>query len=94
METKDLIAYLLQPAAQVALIIGIAEIIKRLGLNKRYIPIIDVILGLISGILVYGVFLGNGIVPGLLIGIFIGLSACGLFSGVKNLLEVNDNEGD
>lgn len=80
----DLIDYLLTPAAQVALIIGLAELAKQIGLNKRYIPILDVVLGIISGILVYGSY---GIVNGVVLGIALGLSACGLFSGIKNVIQ-------
>lgn len=86
MDISELITYLLTPVAQIALIIGLAEITKRLGFNKKYIPIVDLALGLASGIGVYGIALGYGF-AGVLVGIFLGLSACGLFSGVKNVLE-------
>lgn len=89
MELNDLITYLLSPVAQVALIIGLAEVIKRMNwFDKEYIPIVDVVLGLISGILVYGQMMGMGIGKGIILGIAEGLSACGLFSGVKNISEV------
>lgn len=78
---------LITPAAQIALIIGIAEVIKRLGLPKRWIPLIDLILGLISGICVYGLHLNYDIVESIVIGLAMGLSACGLFSGVKNVIK-------
>ena len=86
MDIGELIAYLLTPVAQVALIIGIAELVKKVGLPSRWIPLVDVGLGLLSGILVYGVALGYGILNGVLVGLAIGLSACGLFSGIKNVL--------
>ena len=92
MELEELVKYLLTPAAQVATIIALTEIVKRLGLNKQYIPVFDVIFGLISGIVVYGLYLHYGIVQGVLIGFFIGLSACGLFSGIKNVAEGIGNE--
>ena len=89
MELNDLITYLLSPVAQVALIIGLAEVIKRMNwFDKEYIPIVDVVLGLISGILVYGQMMGMGIGKGIVLGIAEGLSACGLFSGIKNISEV------
>ncbi len=78
---------LITPAAQIALIIGIAEVIKRLGLPKRWIPLIDLFLGLISGICVYGLHLNYDIVESIVIGLAMGLSACGLFSGVKNTIK-------
>jgi len=87
MDERDLVLYLLTPVAQVALIIGIAEIVKKLGLPTRYIPLVDLGLGLISGICVYVLSKGYDWVSGVMIGIAIGLSACGLFSGIKNLTE-------
>jgi hypothetical protein len=48
---------------------------------------VDLALGLISGIFVYGYILEYGIAEGIMLGIALGLSACGLFSGVKNTLE-------
>lgn len=90
MDFEQLLNYLLTPAVQVALIIGLAELIKRIGLETRYIPIVDLVLGLISGICVYGLSLGYGLLNGVMLGIAIGLSACGLFSGLKNLTEKDD----
>ena len=81
----ELIEYLLTPAAQVALIIGIAELCKRVGVASRYIPIIDVILGLVSGICIYGISMGLGLCKGVVLGVALGLCACGLFSGIKNV---------
>lgn len=91
MSITDLIGYLLTPTAQIALIIGIAELIKRAGMNSKYVPLVDVALGLVSGICVYGLAMGYGILNGVMLGLALGLSACGLFSGVKNLLH-KDNE--
>lgn len=85
MNVNDLIVYLLTPSAQVALIIGLAEIVKRLGLESKWIPLVDIALGLLSGICVYGKT--QGILNGVILGIALGLSACGLFSGIKNLTE-------
>lgn len=86
MDVGEMIAYLLTPVVQVALIIGLAELIKGLGLEKRWIPLVDLALGLTSGICIYGIAQGQGILNGIVLGIALGLSACGLFSGYKNLL--------
>ena len=86
-EIAELIAYLLTPVAQVALIIGIAELVKKIGLDSKWIPLVDLGLGLASGIGVYGFALGYGVVNGIMVGLALGLSACGLFSGVKNLTQ-------
>ena len=72
MTVTELTAWLYEPAAQVGIIIALAEAAKRLGLENRWIPILDICLGIISGVVVYGSALG--------------LSACGLFSGVKNTI--------
>ena len=82
---EEFITYLLTPIAQVGIIIGLAEVVKRLGMETHLIPLFDVILGIIFGISVYGIGLGYGILKAVLIGIALGLEACGLFSGFKNL---------
>lgn len=87
MDINELIAYLLTPAAQVALIIALAELIKRLGLDKRYIPLVDLGLGIISGVVIYTIYMAMHPIEGVVLGIALGLSACGLFSGVKNVAE-------
>lgn len=89
---EDLLNYLLAPAGQVALIIGLAEAAKGIGFPKRYIPIFDIVLGLISGLVVYGYEYHLGLVKGFMLGLAIGLSACGLFSGIKNILKRGDDE--
>lgn len=89
----DMVEYLLTPMAQIAMVMALAEVIKRTGFNKKYIPVIDIILGLISGIFVSGIILGYGIGKGVIIGVALGLSACGTFSGFKNVQEgTNDRE--
>lgn len=85
MDIGELIKYLLTPVAQIALIIGIAELMKRLGIASKFIPLIDLGLGLVSGICVYGLSMGYGITESIVLGIALGLSACGLFSGIKNV---------
>ena len=87
MDINELLTYLFTPVAQVAVIIGLAEIIKRMGLENRFIPMVDLALGLISGIFVYGYLMEYGIAQGIMLGIALGLSACGLFSGIKNTVE-------
>jgi len=73
----------MEPAIIISLILGLTEAIKRLfKLDKRYVPALAVILGatimFISGFGNYGYTI--------LTGIIYGLSAVGLFSGVKNTL--------
>ena len=85
MDIGQIIEYLLTPVAQVALIIGLAELCKQIGLNKRWIPLVDLGFGLASGIFIYGIAMNYGLLDGIIIGIALGLSACGLFSGFKNV---------
>ena len=87
MDIKEFVEYLLTPAVQVALIIGIAEVMKKVGFVVKYIPLLDLGLGIVSGVCVYGLMMNLGIPTGIIIGIALGLSACGLFSGIKNVKE-------
>lgn len=81
----DVTSNLATPAAQIAIIMGVAEVIKKIGVNPKYIPLIDLLLGLISGFLVY--YEDLGVKKSLMLGVMFGLSACGLFSGCKNLIK-------
>jgi hypothetical protein len=68
----------------IALVVGLSEVIKKTGFNSKLIPIVNLILGLGAGI----IFLNPGdLKAGIIQGIFIGLSASGLYSGVKNVSE-------
>lgn len=87
MNVDELITYLLTPVAQVGLIMGLAELVKKLGLDSKYIPLFDVIVGIVSGVGIYGIAYNKGIINGVLLGLAFGLSACGLFSGIKNTLK-------
>lgn len=86
METiSDLLSYLVTPVVQVAMIMGLAELAKQTGLKKKYVPLLDLGLGLFTGYIIYTVYQNMHPIEGLLIGTALGLSACGLFSGIKNL---------
>lgn len=83
----DLLNYLFAPVGQVALIIGLAQLVKNLGLKPKLIPLFDVLCGLVGGILVYFIEFKYDLIQSVMIGLAIGLSACGLFSGIKNIAE-------
>ncbi len=86
MDTTELINYLLTPAAQVLVIIALAELVKKLELfDSKYIPLFDLVAGIVSGIIVFGIMQGHGLLTGALLGVALGLMACGLFSGVKHV---------
>ena len=92
MDVNELITYLVTPVAQVAIIIGLVEVIKRLGCPARWLPVIDVLFGLASGIGFYGLGRGYGVMNGVMLGLALGLSACGLFSGIKNVAQIRKDE--
>lgn len=85
MSIEELMTYLVTPVAQVLLIMGLAEVIKRLNIMpNKFIPVVDIVMGILLSIAVYWSY---GIVKAVLAGIAIGLSACGLFSGIKNVTQ-------
>ena len=87
MDINELLTYLLTPVSQIALIMALAELVKKIGLDARYIPLVDLGLGILSGVMIYTVYSGMQVIEGVVLGIALGLSACGLFSGVKNVSE-------
>lgn len=87
MDINDLITYLLTPVAQVALIMALAQVAKKLGLKAKWIPLLDLGLGIVAGLTIYTLQAGYSPIEGIVVGIACGLSACGLFSGVKNVIK-------
>ena len=80
------------PIAQVAVIMGIAEVVKRQEIfENKFIFVLDLVLGLLMGVGVYILSMGYPVYEGILAGLGLGLSACGLFSGVKNMRESYDS---
>ena len=55
MNINDLIAYLFTPAAQIGIIIGLAEVVKKIGLKSKFIPLFDLGFGVILSTIVYTV---------------------------------------
>lgn len=94
MDIEEIITYLLQPTAQIALIIGIAELFKKLGVPHKFIPIIDLTCGVLSGCVVYAIALGYPWINSIMLGIAMGLAACGLFSGIKNVFGGNEETAE
>ena len=70
--------------AIIPLLIGILEVFKKLGVSEKHIPVISLILGIGIGI---ALFAAGDMKTGVVQGIYIGLSAVGLYSGTKNTIE-------
>ena len=66
----------------VAVVIGLVEVAKRVGLKGNYLPLLAVLLGIIGSCLGALGYVGHMVITG----IVAGLTAVGLFSGVKNIL--------
>ncbi len=66
----------------IPIIIGIVEVVKRAGLPCKFSPLVSLALGLFFGFVFLDTFKES-----LIIGLMVGLSATGLYSGSKNLNE-------
>jgi L-cystine uptake protein TcyP (sodium:dicarboxylate symporter family) len=64
----------------IPIIIGIVEVVKRAGLPIKYSPLVSLALGLF-----FGIFYVEALKEGIIIGLMMGLSATGLYSGSKNI---------
>lgn len=70
--------------AIVGLIIGLVEVLKRTGLPKKFLPLASLVFGVIAGVFYVN---PEDIKVGIIVGIMLGLSSCGLYSGTKNTIE-------
>lgn len=71
-----------QVLALVPIVIGLVEVIKRIGLVERYLPITAIVLGVVG----VGALTGFSAVS-VIEGIVIGLSSVGLFSGGRATIQ-------
>lgn len=69
---------------------GITEVIKSVGLPSKYAPVVSLGVGIILGV----VTSPGEALRGVLTGIAIGLSASGLYSGTKALMESDEDGQD
>lgn len=68
----------------IPLIVSLVELLKSLGLKKKFLPVASIIFGLGAGIFyIYPDDLKGGII----IGLMLGLSASGLYSSTKNTIK-------
>lgn len=71
----------------VAMVIGLSEAIKRAtGLNPKFVPVLDLLLG-VALMYLYSFMEGLASPYIVFYGLVAGLTACGLFSAGKNVLE-------
>ncbi|MBE1556399.1 hypothetical protein [Sporosarcina limicola] len=82
--------FALYDVAIIPLIIGVVEVFKRGGVPAKYSSFVAVACGLLFSIF----YLPGSIKEGIIIGLMLGLSASGLYSGSKNIIEKKNNGGD
>lgn len=75
--------------ALIPLIIGIVELLKFTGLRKKLLPIVSLLFGVLAGI--FYVYPGD-LKGGILVGLMMGLSASGMYSGGKALIEQPESD--
>ncbi|WJE54332.1 holin [Bacillus cereus] len=63
----------------IAVVVGLSQIAKTIGLQTKYIPLLNLTLGIVLGVL----FLPQDLKMNVFQGIIIGLSASGLFDHTK-----------
>ena len=71
--------------AIIPLIVGVVAVFTTLGLPKKLAPVVSVILGILAGIFYLS---PEDISKGVLVGLTLGLSSVGLYSGTKNTVQL------
>lgn len=68
----------------IPLIVGLVEVLKYFGISKRFLPICSLVFGVLLGVFyIYP----HDIKGGVLVGLMMGLSASGMYSSGKALIE-------
>lgn len=73
----------------IAVIVGLVELLKQAGLPKKASPLVALAFGVAGGVIY--MFPGD-VKAGIFMGLVMGLSASGLYSGGKALLEHKEKE--
>lgn len=69
----------------IPLIVGIVQVIKYFGFKKKwFLPLASLLFGILAGVIY---LYPNDVNAGVLIGILLGLSASGMYSGGKAIFE-------
>lgn len=63
----------------IALLIGVSEVAKRVGLPQKYLPVVNLILGVVAGIFTIDAPMAEQVITGAMVG----LSASGLYDQTK-----------
>jgi len=71
----------------IPLIVGVVEVLKRAGLPIKYAPLTSLAIGFF-----FGVFFIESFKEGIIVGMMVGLSATGLYSGSKHIMQGNNKE--
>jgi hypothetical protein len=66
-------------AVAVAVIVGLVEVLKRIGLGTKWAPLVSIVVGVGLSFL----FPSDTIASTILFGVIAGLTSCGLYSGTK-----------
>lgn len=74
---------LVRDGVALAILIGLVQIAKLIGLSKRFLPLLAVLLGVGLAFLVVGAGIYANVI---ILGLTLGLSACGLYSGIKSTI--------
>ncbi|WJE51105.1 holin [Bacillus cereus] len=72
---------MIEISIMIAVVVGLSQIAKTIGLQTKYIPLLNLTLGIVLGVL----FLPQDLKMNVFQGIIIGLSASGLFDRTKIL---------
>lgn len=76
---------MVETAILVALIVGITEVVKRIGLEARWLPLVAIVLGIFGNF--GGKVIGAANLELVIGGLIAGLTACGLWDlGKKTVL--------
>lgn len=67
----------------VAVMVGLGQLLKYYGFNSKYVPLANIIMGIVAGIVMFP----GDLLKAIITGIAIGLSATGLYSGSKNVTQ-------
>lgn len=73
-------------ALLIAITMALTELVKHLGMSKKYLPLFSLAIGIVAGIFYLDMVLKEQI----LFGIMIGLSASGLFDQTKIIKKDDD----